>query len=76
MCLQIFGYAWIQSSTGSGKSFGCGDVNLIRIYGTYSASWDRRSANLIPAPYLDLYSSVNPSAFSWADPFYCYVMSW
>jgi hypothetical protein len=52
--LHTFGYLAIFSNISSGKSFGCGDVNLNLKSGKAFAEISSNSANLTPGLFLSL----------------------
>ena len=66
MCsvLQMFLRSAMSCSTASGKSLGCGDVNLILMFGAAADTASNRSTNLAPPPPLSLYVLEKPAADS------------
>mmetsp|Transcript_10187 Transcript_10187/g.37725 ORF Transcript_10187/g.37725 Transcript_10187/m.37725 type:complete len:315 (+) Transcript_10187:714-1658(+) len=62
---HTFGRDAITSSTESGKSFGCGDVNLTRISGSMAATRSRSWANctLPSLRFFGAYRDEKPSAY-------------
>ena len=64
ICLHTFGFEAITSNSGSGKSLGCGDVNLNLISGAASDTISIKSANLAPEPPLSLNISLKPAEFA------------
>ena len=65
ICLHTLGFEAITSKRGSGKSLGCGDVNLNLISGAASDTMSIKSANRGPAPPLSLNISLKPAEFRW-----------
>jgi hypothetical protein len=61
--LQILLLSFIKSINSSGKSFGCGEVNLNLTSGAIIDNLCIKSVNLKPSPSLDLYNSLNPGEF-------------
>jgi|LakMenEpi03Aug12_release.lakeMendotaPanAssembly.Ray.scaffolds.fasta_scaffold3031052_1 hypothetical protein len=63
MYLQMLLCFVITSKTYSGKSLGCGEVNLNLILGKAVAARSSRSAKRAPVLLLRLYVSLNPLVF-------------
>ena len=63
MYLQMFGHLAMFYSISSGKSLGCGEVNLNLKSGKALAEIYNNSPNLTPGLFLSLNVSLNPSEF-------------